>query len=436
MRRWKKLVPLFAAFLSLNAPVGSSAQEVTRVASAALLAGSRVTAILTGRIITPASSITRSADAGRFVHTNFRVFQPVDAELPVFPDNGSSPRIGPPYPGRHVETPASLACIYRLVKAVAGCDPDTLIAHAVGGSKVVVVTVAYHYPTALADLTRYSNRFGLPLPNLTVVPLGATQVDANWNLEAALDLQMVHALAPSARLILVEAPSNSLNAMMAAIDTARSYALQAGGGQINGSWGTNEFSAEAAFDSHFVGHKVVYFFSSGDSISTSWPAASSKVVAVGGTSTPRDAVTGLYANYETTWTSAGVGLSAYVPRPSFQDGLTAKVGTRRALPDISADANPATGVWVYYNGGWYVLGGTSVASPMIAGMVNRAGRFLESSAAQNTFMYSHVGDATTYHDVRRGRCGPGGGWAALAGVGAAAWDRCTGIGSPRGGRGL
>jgi subtilase family serine protease len=300
---------------------------------------------------------------------------------------------------------------------------------------VVVVTIAYHYPTALADLKRYSAQFGLPVPNLTVVSLGSPPVNPGWNLEAALDLDMIHAMAPDARLVLVEAASNSVDSMMAAVDVGRAYAQKAGGGQVNGSWGSNEFSQEASFDSHFVGTNVVYFFSSGDNVAPSWPAVSSRVVAVGGTSTPRSATTGLYIGFETTWTQAGVGSSAYIARPSFQNGIAAKIGSRRAIPDVSADANPATGVWVHYNNGWYIVGGTSVSSPMVAGMVNRARKFRANSQAQNAFMYANVG-TTAYHDVHLGKCGIGLNYATTVGAKAAAWDFCTGIGSPRGAAGL
>ena len=93
---------------------------------------------------------------------------------------------------------------------------------------------------------------------------------------------------------------------------------------------------------------------------------------------------------------------------------------------MSFDADPLTGVWVLDNGSWYIVGGTSVAAPSLAGIVNAAGAFSTSSAVELLKLYGGLGSAN-FRDVRSGNCGPYGGYVSGAG-----WDFCTGVGSPIG----
>jgi subtilase family serine protease len=96
------------------------------------------------------------------------------------------------------------------------------------------------------------------------------------------------------------------------------------------------------------------------------------------------------------------------------------------VPDVAAVANPNTGVWVYDTnaGGWIVVGGTSVASPVVAGITNNAGRFSLSSNAELTRLYTNP---SMSFDIQKGICGPYAGYWATAG-----WDFCSGVGSPAG----
>lgn len=136
--------------------------------------------------------------------------------------------------------------------------------------------------------------------------------------------------------------------------------------------------------------------------------------------------------------------SSYFLRPTYQGPIANALGyaNRRAVPDISAIANPITGVWVYCGAGcgspgWLILGGTSVASPLAAGLTNAAGTFRASTQAELGYIYM-IG-TTAFSDVSRGVCGPYAGYFAMAGtaqVKAAAYDRCTGVGAPRGARHL
>jgi subtilase family serine protease len=244
--------------------------------------------------------------------------------------------------------------------------------------------------------------------------------------EQSLDVQWAHALAPHAKIILVEAASNSVADLLGAEVLAAKLVAAAGGGQVSNSWGAGEFPQQTSFDPYFATHGVVYFASTGDAPGTEWPSASVNVVAVGGTSVSRNPITGAFVG-EAAWDNGGGGASRYVARPAYQNSIRAVVGSRRGVPDVAAVANPVTGVWVYdrNDGGWIVVGGTSVASPVVAAITNFAGHFSVSTNAELMRLYGSP--AASHHDIQRGICGPYTGFWAVAG-----WDFCTGLGSPKG----
>src|SRR5262249_60143092 len=126
----------------------------------------------------------------------------------------------PPFGGVGFETPASLVCVSCLVPRTSSCNPNVVTAIPTGGFGAIAVVVAFHDPTALADLQTFSTQFGLKAPNLTVVFANGTKPaqdpSGGWELEAALDLEWAHAMAPDAKLFLVEARSNSFNDLFAA----------------------------------------------------------------------------------------------------------------------------------------------------------------------------------------------------------------------------
>ena len=201
------------------------------------------------------------------------------------------------------------------------------------------------------------------------------------------------------------------------------------------SWGGGEFPTETQSDSVFTGANVVFFASSGDSEGTIYPSVSPNVIAVGGTTITRNPSTMSFLS-ETAWEDTGGGFSAYEPRPSFQSGVASKVGTHRGVPDVAAVGNPRTGVWVYnsfdnsYSGQvypWNIFGGTSVASPLWAGIVNHAGHFSASTAAEETLIYANATVSADFRDITAGNCGYYDGYPAAAG-----WDPCSGNGAPLG----
>jgi subtilase family serine protease len=353
-----------------------------------------------------------------------------------------------PIAGYNAETPASLACLYQLVTVTSGCNPETLTKVATGGSKAIAIVDAYDYPTALADLTAYSSQFGLPAPTSATFTVAYESAStpppdpdcANyggwdcWATESALDIEMAHAAAPSAHIYLVEANSSSFNDLFAAVTAAIALVKAAGGGEVSMSWGGEEFSTESQSDSTFAGTNIVFFASSGDSEGTIYPSVSPNVVAVGGTTVARNPST-LNFESEVTWEDTGGGYSIYESRPSFQSSISSTVGAHRGVPDVAAVGNPRTGVWVYnsYSGqlfAWNIIGGTSVASPLWAGIANHAGHFSASTSAEETLIYASGKTAADFRDVTVGTCGYYEGYLSASG-----WDPCSGFGAPLGATG-
>jgi kumamolisin len=372
-----------------------------------------------GNVITPDSSIEKPSDAGLRAHTNIHVL------VPTKPMENLRP-FGAPYSGYAYETPASLGCVYSLVKVVTGCNPNTVSVNPTGGTKMIAIVDAYDAPNAASDLATFSAQFGLPAANFQTVYASGTkpQYDPGWEFEESLDVQWSHAMAPGAEIVLVEAASSSFTDLMVAEDLASKMVNAAGGGEVSNSWGGGEFPGETSYDSHFVKANVVFFASAGDDPGTSWPATSPNVVAAGGTTVRRNPATGAFLS-EYPWDSAGGGVSFYEPRPSYQSGISSIVGNYRGVPDVSFDSDPVTGVWLFDSnaGGWNVVGGTSVASPALAGIVNSSGKFSASSNAELSTIYGNRGVSADFRDITTGYCGPYAGYSGTSG-----WDLCTGVG--------
>jgi len=389
------------------------------------------------QVIVPKSSVERPEDRGIRSHTNLLILQPAS------PLTGVRPLVGPPFSGYFYETPASIGCLYKLpgAKVVKGCNPNTVLANPTGGFGAIAIVDAYDDPDAASDLAAFSTQFGLPLPgtNFSVVYASgkkpAQDSSGGWELEESLDIEWAHAMAPSAQIILVEAASASYTDLFAAETKAASLVNLAGGGEVSNSWGGSETAGEASSDSIFVESGVVFFASAGDSAGTIYPSVSPNVVSAGGTTISRNPVTGAF-QAELAWNSAGGGPSAYESRPSYQDGVESMVGGSRGTPDLSFDSDPNTGVWVTDSipvsgqggpGAWWIVGGTSVASPSLAGIVNAAGSKNTSSDTELTEIYNHLGVVTDFGDTIKGSCYFYDGYLAVKG-----WDFCTGVGSVKG----
>lgn len=384
-----------------------------------------------GRVMIPQSNVQKPADIGVTARTHLRIFVPSEGLL----GKAVQPSELPPFPGFLFETPASLGCVYDLVhRPVRGCNPNVTTENPHGGGGAIALVEAFDNATAASDLATFSTQFGLPAANLTVVFANGTRPGndptGGFEIESALDIEWAHAMAPNAKLFLVEAANNNLINLFNAVTVASNLVAANGGGEVSMSFGSGEFTQETLFDSVFTTPNVVYFASAGDSPGAEYPSASPNVISAGGTTVSRNTTTGDFI-LEDTWQDAGGGPSQVEPRPAFQDKIRHIVGDFRGTPDFSFDSNPTTGVWVFdtnpvLGAGWFVVGGTSVASPALAGIVNAAGGFRPSSQAENAELYRHISEGDVFRDIKFGNCGLSGGDFAISG-----WDFCTGVGTPQ-----
>ena len=404
------------------------------ILSMTLYSNQAIAQVRRGHIVVPASSVAKPGDAGKRAHTNVRMFVPEEGFTRFNPFGG------PPFLGYGFETPASLACLYHLTPSSPGCNPNVVTTNPSTGSKAIAIVDAFDDPDAATDLQAFCTQFGIPFSktNFKVVFASGTRppkdASGGWELEESLDVQWAHAMAPKAKLYLVEAASNSNSDLFAAVDVASNLVATAGGGEVSMSWGGPEYSGETSADSHFTTSGVVYLASTGDAEGVEYPSVSPNVVAAGGTTISRNPST-LDFQAETGWNLAGGGPSEGEARPSYQNGISSIVGSTRGVPDISSDADPDSGVWVMDSipvdgqggpGSWWIVGGTSVASPTLAGIVNSAGHFYASTDAELTTVYNNLGTAN-FRDITQGSCFFYNGF--FAGKG---WDFCTGVGSVHG----
>jgi hypothetical protein len=307
-----------------------------------------------------------------------------------------------------------------------------------GAGQTIAIVDAYDDPNVLSDLQTFDKTYGLSDPVFQKVNQNGSQSqlplgNSGWGMEIALDIEWAHAVAPAAKILLVEANSNSLNDLLAAVDYASSAAKV-----VSMSWGASEFSSETSYDSHFspqLHPGVTFIASSGDSGGrTLWPSVSPNVLSVGGTSlTIVSSASGVYSyGGETTWSGSGGGYSLYEKEPTWQYAVQSS--GRRSSPDVAFDANPNTGVAVYDTygySGWYAIGGTSAGSPQWAGIVAivnqvRAGNGLGSLTNTSSQLYAldtQQTYSTDFHDITGGTAGRN--------HASAGYDLVTGLGSPQ-----
>ncbi len=246
-----------------------------------------------------------------------------------------------------------------------------------GAGMTVAIVDAFHYANVAADLSFFNTEMGLvPMDCVSGHPC-FQDLDQNgghnycgpnsgWELETMLDVEWVHAMAPNANIVLVEGCDNSFTNLNIAVTTAVGLA-----DVVSNSYGAGEFSGENGFDPVYNGPKPI-LFSSGDSgAPPQYPCASPNVTCIGGTRLMPDPITFVRVS-ETGWSGSGGGCSAFEPSVAYQTGNGVTVcGAVRAVPEIAADADPDTGVIVYDsgNGGHFRVGGTSVATPVMAGIL-------------------------------------------------------------------
>ncbi|MGW0770224.1 putative Ig domain-containing protein [Streptomyces sp. NPDC002676] len=334
----------------------------------------------------------------------------------------------------------------RLVAALAaapsGLSPANLhsaynLPTTAGSGMTVGIVDAYNDPNAESDLATYRSTYGLSSCTKAngcfkqVSQTGSTTSlptnDSGWAGEEMLDIDMVSAVCPNCSIILVEANS----ATMADLGAAENEAVALGAKFISNSWGGSEDSSQTSDDSSYFKHPgVAITVSSGDSAyGAEYPATSQYVTAVGGTALTTASNSRGWS--ESVWHTnstegTGSGCSAYDPKPSWQTDTGC---SKRMEADVSAVADPATGVAVYdtYGGsGWAVYGGTSASSPIIASVYALAGT-PGSGDYPAKYPYQHTGNLYDVTSGNNGSCSPS--YFCTAGTG---YDGPTGWGTPNG----
>ena len=332
-----------------------------------------------------------------------------------------------------------------------------------GQTTALVELDTYHQ----SDITQYASSYGLATPNLTIVSVdGGVSSPGQGALEAELDIEVSLAITPKANIEVYEAPDNSL---LSAVDIYNRIASDNTAKTISTSWGLDEgdvgqtiINSENSIFKQMATQGQTMFAAAGDngayddgtSLSVDDPGSQPYVVDVGGT-TLTLASNGNYGS-ETSWddptplagapfgSGGGGGISQFWAIPSFQTGIAhnGSAGqfstTSRNVPDVSLDADPATGYSIFYtdrhNGSWTQVGGTSAAAPLWAGLTALVNEQLAASnlttiGFANPLIYSLYKNSTTYardfHDIADGSNN-------LFYKAVTGYDTATGLGTPVG----
>ncbi|MEU3030436.1 S53 family peptidase [Streptomyces incarnatus] len=327
--------------------------------------------------------------------------------------------------------PSDLQSAYGLASAAASK----------GSGETVAIVDAYDDPNAAADLATYRSYYGLPACTTSdgcfekVGQTGSTSslpsADSGWAGEISLDLDMVSAACPNCNILLVEAKSAS----MANLGTAVNEAVKLGAKYVSNSYGGSESSSDTGYDTKYYKHAgVVITASAGDEgYGAEYPAGSQYVTAVGGTALKKASNTRGWS--ESVWNTSsaegtGSGCSVYDAKPSWQTDTGC---SKRMIADVSAVADPATGVSVYdsYGAdgtGWNTYGGTSASSPFIASVYALAGT-PSSGSYPAKFPYAKAG-TSALNDVTSGSNGSCS--TSYLCTARSGYDGPTGVGTPEG----
>jgi subtilase family serine protease len=333
-------------------------------------------------------------------------------------------------------SPGQLRSAYGLSKAAQASNKGT-----------IAIVDAYNDWHAAADLAQYRSYYGLGACTMSsrclrvVNQKGTTawypKGNSGWGEEESLDLDMVSAICPKCKIILVESNTNLPGSLGAAEDTA----VRLGAKFISNSWGSPEFNTEASYDGHFDHPGVAITVASGDygyADGAQYPAVSPDVTAVGGTTLW---MKGKTRTQEKVWNlgagdATNSGCSVYETQQTWQAADNSGCANR-IDNDVAADADPRTGPAVYDSypepgvglaKGWQQLGGTSASSPIIAAvyaLANPGGKPATGSLPTQ-FPYQA---GSGLRDITMGSNGSCGTYLCTAKTG---YDGPTGLGVPRG----
>lgn len=377
-----------------------------------------------GQIVVPPSTQRTRSEAPGTMHTNIVFYR----------GSGQYRHLKASAFGKRVTiqgyTPADIQAAYQM--------PSN------GGADAIAIVDGYDLPTSLSDFNTFSSEFGLPVETSTNAMASTNKVfqliystgkqpafnNNGYGDEIALDVQWAHAMAPNAKIYLIECPTESISDLMGGVGLAAGLSDVR---DVSLSWGGDETQGQTQYDPQFTAANQSYFAAAGDQSNlTNWPATSPNVVGVGGTSLDFSAG---HVVSEVAWSSGGGGLSSVYSRPTFQNAVVSVVGSSRGCPDIAAVADPNNGVAVFDSTsdgigqptGWEVVGGTSLSCPVCAGITNVRGAYSATSSAELTRIYGFYSSSEYHAYYRDIVSGTSGSISAAAG-----YDLVTGIGAPTG----
>lgn len=415
----------------LGDPQGDFVKKILSVSGTFLLLAGALSSFAPPAVAQPAPAANwhaqRVCDDAPGGYASCFALKLVDDAAAASPAQGGRAQPATTTPPATGKTPTDIQAAYN----IAGLNP---------GGRTVAIVDAYGYPNLERDLGVYRAQFGLPACTVSNGCLkimdqnGGSKLprfDSGWADETALDVDAVSAACPGCKILVVQASTPSMANLGTAVATA---ARQPGVVAISNSYGGGD-SADSSYGAYYNHPGIAVTASTGDNgyTGSSYPSSSSYVTAVGGTSLFR--ATSARGWSESAWSGAGSGCStvnaALPAAAAFGTGCS-----KRASADVSAVADPQTGLSVYAPtsstaSSWAQYGGTSLSSPLIAAMYALSGNTGSSSTLANSFPYSHTGN---FNDVTSGSTGscPVTQWC-LAGTG---WDGPTGVGTPNGVAGL
>ncbi len=351
---------------------------------------------------------------------------------------------------------------------------DTLLKQGfTGKGQTVVDIVSFGSPTLQEDMNVFDQRFGLPAIQLQIIaPLGSKPFDpankdmVGWAGETTLDVQIIHAIAPQANIVVLTSPIAETEGTIGLPEFLQleQYALDHHLGHIiSQSWGASEATLKdpagqqevqkwhSFFQKNTTQNDVTYLASSGDNGATDFtdlqaskyattptigfPADDPWVTSVGGTTVVRHGTT----ISESAWNRSEGGFSAFFPSPAYQQTLPPSVQSqaqhRRGVPDIAAAADPLSGLAFYEAGVWSLAGGTSASAPLWAGLIAIADQMAGHPLGFINPAIYKVAESANYaqdfHDITVGNNNMNEGGVTVTGYSAArGWDAVTGWGTP------